>query len=956
MKKIREKIMIKKAVCLTLSASMALGLAGCGKADAQQASVITKENEEQVLDSVLNAQVNPSHSSEAGKEETVYVLADANGSVTQVIVSDWLKNGSGSENLMDSSGLTDIQNMKGYESFETDEEGNLIWQANGADIYYSGTTDKEVPVEVKLSYQLDGEEISPQELAGKSGKVTIRMDYENKETRTVTIGGKEQEIKVPFAMISGVVLPQDTFSNIEVTNARLLSEGNNSVVVGVAFPGLRESIDMDSLKNKMEDGEDKEKIEELEIPDYIEITADAENFELGMTMTVAMSDILSDIELTDSFDLSGLNDSMDELKEATDKLKDGTLELKDGSGQLKDGTQELLSGTDELWDGTAELKDGTQELYDKSGILNDGAGQLADGAGQLYDGTGELVDGAGQLYDGAGKLDEGAKQVNDGASALYEGAAALQGGFVGLLTGTHTLKDGGQRLSEGTGNLLSGTQSLNDGAHMVKDGVDQVAAQMEMLKAGIGTPVSSGDGVDPANPATLMQVSYLLNQSLKKASMEGDGLAQESYNGILSSLQQQRAQMQANLDAASGNLVAAQDRASAAQADLAAACQADTMEFEVVTGTHEEESYVDVTVDAPVYTTTRVVAGESEDGEGGGEVIDETTDVETQSVTGTGVVTKEVVESDTISVQSVDADNLQQKAYEYQSAMEDVAAAQGEVSGYAIQIAAIDEQIAAISTNGVDQGALIAKWGPAITYAAILDQKLAELSGTLNSQESMAKMTALVQGAGSLADGTQSALLGAAELNSGVNELKIGLDSLDSGAGELAAGAGSLKEGAATLKGGTSELKSGTSTLKSGAGELKDGASALRDGTATLKDGTTELKSGTEQLVQGVGTLNDGAESLKDGAGALRDGVLTLDEGMGTLDEGALALVDGMFEFDEEGISKLTDLFGDDVEDVIDRLKAVADAGKEYNTFTQLPADVDGSVKFIIKTEGVEKQ
>lgn len=956
MKKIREERMIKKAVCLTLSAAMVLGLAGCGKADAQQASVITKENQEQVLDGVLNAQVSPSHSSEAGKEETVYVLADANGSVNQVIVSDWLKNGSGSESLVDNSGLSDIQNMKGYESFEVDEEGNIIWQANGADIYYSGTTDKEIPVEVKLSYRLDGEEISPEELAGKSGKVTIRMDYENKETRTVTVGGKEQEIKVPFAMISGMILPQDTFSNIEVTNARLLSEGNNSVVVGVAFPGLKESIDMEGLKDKLEDGGDKEKAEELEIPDYIEITADAKEFELGMTMTVAMSDILSDIELTDSFDLSGLNDSMDELKEATDKLKDGTVELKDGSSQLKDGTGELLSGTDELWDGTVELKVGTQELYDKSGTLDEGAGQLMEGAGQLDDGAGKLIDGTGQLADGAGKLDDGAKQVNDGAAALYEGTAALQSGVMGLLSGTHTLKDGGQRLYEGTGNLLNGAQSLNDGAHLVKDGVDQVAGQMELLKAGIGTPVSSGDGIDPSNPATLMQVSYLLNQSLKKASMEGDGLAQESYDGILASLQQQKAQMQANLDAASGNLQEAQGRSSAAQAELAAACQADTMEFEVVTGTHEEESYVDVTVDAPVYTTTRVVAEESEDGDGGGEVIDETTDVETQTVTGTGVVTKEVVESDTISVQSVDTDNLQQKAYAYQSAMEEVAAAQAEVTAYAIQIAAIDEQIAAINANAVDQNALIAKWGPAITYAAVLDQKLAELSGMLNSQENTAKMTALVQGAGSLADGTQSALSGAAELNNGVNELKSGLDTLDSGAGELAAGAGSLKEGAATLKGGTSDLKSGTSTLKSGAGELKDGAAALKDGTVALKDGTQELKSGTEQLVQGTGTLNDGAGSLKDGVSTLKDGVLTLDEGMGTLDEGALALVDGMFEFDEKGISKLTDLFGDDVEDVIDRLKAVADAGKEYNTFTQLPEDVDGSVKFIIKTEGVEKK
>ena len=168
----------------------------------------------------------------------------------------------------------------------------------------------------------------------------------------------------------------DTFSNIEVTNARLLSEGNNSVVVGIAFPGLKESINIEELKDKIEDEEEREKLEDKEIPDYIEITADARDFELGMTMTVAMSDILSDINLTDSFDLSELNDSMDELQEASNELKDGTVELKDGTGELKDGTGELLDGTMELWDGTVELKDGTQELAEKSVLLDDGAGQL----------------------------------------------------------------------------------------------------------------------------------------------------------------------------------------------------------------------------------------------------------------------------------------------------------------------------------------------------------------------------------------------------------------------------------------------------------------------------------------------------------------------------------------------------------------------------------------------------
>lgn len=914
----------KKTLCLGLSTSMILGLAGCGQAESAQAGAITEENQEDVLMEVLNAQVASSHSSEAGKEETVYVLADANGSVNEIIVSDWLKNRDGSSSLADCSDLTDIRNVKGYETFDIDENGDMVWQADGADIYYRGSTDKEVPVEVKLSYWLDGKEIAPEELAGRSGKVTIRMDYINKETKTVVAGGKEQEIKVPFAMISGMILPQDKFSNIEVTNARLLSEGNNSVVIGVAFPGLAESIQMEELKDKVNDKktDDKEaddkisgkeegdSLEDLEIPDYIEITADVSDFELGMTMTVAMSDILSDIELTDSFDLSELNDSMGELQDAANELKDGTEELKDGSGQLKDGTGELLSGTDELLDGTAELKDGTQELYEKSGLLDDGA-----------------------------------KQLDEGAAALYDGTVALQDGVTKLADGTGALKDGSAQLADGTGSLVEGAKSLNDGALLVQGGIGQVASQMDTLKAGIGTPVTSADGIDPANPTTLLQVSWLLNQTLAQMSSSA-GLSETYYHAILASLTAQRAEAQANLDMAQENLLAAQEQAAEAQLQLVEACQVNTQDITVVTDTYTEAAYQTVQAEVPVYTTTKETtvtlaetgdiseqSDEKEDGaegEGSGdntttEEVDRSTAESTEMTTKLQdievPVEKEVVETDTIQIQSVDVDNLQEKVDGYQAALEEAAVCQAQVEAYSLQVEALDaaqEALAAADADAMQQLALMQQWGPAITYAAVLEQKLEEISTSLNSQESVGGMTALVQGAGALADGTQTALLGAEALDSGANELKAGIEELDSGAGELADGAGSLK-----------------------------------DGAATLKNGTDELQSGTGQLVEGTNTLNDGAGTLKDGVVTLKDGVLTLDEGMGTLDEGALALVDGMFEFDEEGISKLTDLFGDDVQDVLDRLQAVSDAGKEYNTFTRLPENMDGSVKFIIKTEAV---
>lgn len=882
----------KRTLCLVLSAAMVLGLAGCGKEEAPS-SPITNENQEAVLEQVLNAQINPAHSSEAGKEETVYVLADAKGSVNQIIVSDWLKNSDGGESLIDSSDLKDIRNVKGYETYETDKNGNILWKAEGSDIYYQGTTDKEVPVQVKISYQLEGKEIAPEELAGRSGKVTIRMDYENHETKMVEIGGKKEEIKIPFAMISGMVLPQDTFSNIEVTNARLLSEGNNSVVVGVAFPGLKESIDAENLKEKLEDKTGGEKADDLDIPDYIEITADAENFELGMTMTVAMSDILSDIALTDSFDLSALNNSMDDLQDATNQLKDGAVELKDGTLQLKDGSKELLSGTLKLWDGTVELRDGTQELSDKSG-----------------------------------DLDEGAQKLDEGALALYEGTASLKDGVQRLTSGTDELQDGGYKLAAGTESLANGARSLNDGALLVKDGVNQVAGQMNNLKAGIGTPVASPGDIDPHNPTTLLQVSYLLNQSLKALSADA-GLMETSYNSILSTLQQQTALAQADLNAAQANLAAAQSQAAAARTQLSDACKADILEMEVVTQTRMEEDAHIVTIDAPVTVTTKVITetiteSENEDGE---TIVERTmedepevsTETYTESFEETVTVPKEVVDTETVTVRSIDIDNLQQQIDAYQDALLETALCQAEVEACSAQVEALNNTITDLEAIKQQQLALSQKWGPSITYAAILDQKLNEISGQLNSQESAGGMAALVKGAGDLADGTQTALAGATQLNNGANELKKGID-----------------------------------TLSNGAGELADGANSLNDGAAALKNGTGELKDGTKKLVEGATTLNDGAGELKDGTLELKDGVLTLEEGAGDLDAGALELLNGMFEFDQEGISKLTDLFGDDVQNVVDRLEAVSNAGKAYNTFTKLPENVDGSVKFIIKTDAIK--
>jgi len=175
-----------------------------------------------------------------GKEETVYLISDANGNVNQTIVSSWLKNGSKNARIDDVSCLSEIQNVKGDESYTRIEE-QITWQADGEDIYYRGTTTKQMPITQQITYYLDGNEISPHELAGKSGRVTIRFDYKNNAKIKADINGRKEERYVPFTVVSGMVL-NDSFRNVRVNNGRVLSDGNKIIAAGFAMPGLKESL------------------------------------------------------------------------------------------------------------------------------------------------------------------------------------------------------------------------------------------------------------------------------------------------------------------------------------------------------------------------------------------------------------------------------------------------------------------------------------------------------------------------------------------------------------------------------------------------------------------------------------------------------------------------------------------------------------------------------------------
>lgn len=327
---------------------------------------------------------------DADKDESVYLISDANGNVNKTIVVDHLKNKDKKDTLEDASNLSDIENVKGKEKF-TQSGDKLTWQAGGKDIYYQGTATEEPPVTQKVTYYLDGKEISPEDLAGKSGKVKIRFDYTNTTSYTETVNGEKQTVSVPFAAVTGLVLG-DGFENIEVTNGKAEVSDSSSVVLGYALPGLKDSL---GIKDGDLDGD-------VNIPEYMEMTADVKNFSMPAAMTFVVN--ASDYVSTDGIDTSDLDDMINDLKDA--------------STQLQDGSKTLAEGTDTLADGLSTLQSKLGTFASGVGTLQSGLKTYTDGASQLSAGINELGSKSGTLVSGVSKLSKGTSALNAGVQEL----------------------------------------------------------------------------------------------------------------------------------------------------------------------------------------------------------------------------------------------------------------------------------------------------------------------------------------------------------------------------------------------------------------------------------------------------------------------------------------------------------------------------------------------------------
>lgn len=353
------------------------------------------------------------------KSETVKVKAKADGTVTQIKVSEWLQNNSLNKTVTDVSTLDNIKNTEGNEEF-TRNGDTIIWENYGENISYEGTSDKELPVSVRVRYFLEGREVSPEEMAGQTGNVKIRFEYTNHTEQTVLVDGKEVQSAVPFIMCSMLYLPSDIFSNVEVENGSVMESQEQSIVLGYCIPGISDYFDFASY----------EPTEEIEFEDFMEVTAYAKEFELEFTATVAAVGLLDELELEDLEDIDEMIDDMKELEKGTNELCDGTDKLYDGVKELKGGISEYMDAVDAVNNGVGEIENGVAKLAENNDALKEGSAALSKGLAELN----TVLNGL--------ELPENIdmSQITDAVIQFHKDAAILSGELAALQTAIEEAK------------------------------------------------------------------------------------------------------------------------------------------------------------------------------------------------------------------------------------------------------------------------------------------------------------------------------------------------------------------------------------------------------------------------------------------------------------------------------------------------------------------------------------
>lgn len=344
------------------------------------------------------------------KDETVYTNAKSNGEQYQTIVTDHLINEEDEKLLKDMTNLLNIENTSGDEKFTQDGE-SLLWEADSNDIYYKGETDQELPVKLNIKYELDGKEISSDEIAGKSGKVKITISFENKEEHEVQINGKTEKMYTPFVVATGTYINNDNNKNIEVTNGKAIDDGSKTMVVGLTFPGMQESLNIDK--------------DTLEIPTSIEITMETTNFEMNNIINYTTPKLIEDSEL-DIFS------KLDDIYSKVETLQSASKQIENGAKTLSDGTTTYVEKSEEFNQALNKFSNGVSSANTSYSSIDTGIKNLNAQVPDLRLGTKSLSDNLGAVNNGVKTMSDMLDGSQESMNNLKSGAQNISGGLTQL--------------------------------------------------------------------------------------------------------------------------------------------------------------------------------------------------------------------------------------------------------------------------------------------------------------------------------------------------------------------------------------------------------------------------------------------------------------------------------------------------------------------------------------------
>ena len=751
---------------------------------------------------------NGTSNSEVYKEETVYVNAKASGKTDKVTVSNWLKNsGSVSGNLEDESTLSDIKNVKGDEKYTADGD-KLTWSTDSEDIYYQGTTDKKLPVSVKLKYYLDGKEMKPSELKGKSGHLKITVDYKNNEKKNVSVDGKDIEVYTPFVMMTGMILPNETFSNVTIDNGKIISDGNKNIVVGFGMPGLKDSLNLSS-----------EESDKVTIPESLSIEADVKDFTMSSTYTVALSDLLDDMNMDDIADVDDLQTALDDLEDAALQLVSGSDTLADGAGTLADGVNTYTEGVD-------TLNAGIQKYLGSNGELSGSVTEYVNGVNKVVKGVQDYTDGVNTLADGVSSYVDGEKQLAAGASQLTQlstGLKKVQSAIAKMEASTDGKGKDREDIKVASSELAAGTQALEDSlgtkqvqalmaqvGSMVQIG-NELIAQTEQLESGMQKGV--------AEPVTNIVKELTVLQK------ELDGLNTQLTN-LKTTCESKVTELNTAIDDYNNKVAAAKNAANTSSEKISQSIQALEIQKSKASSDAEKQQ-LQQSIDA----------------------------LKNAKTAADGLKNVNTVEKASISIDNIDTSDITKgiitltgNLQTASKTMEGLGSQLGEMQTKLDTITAAKDKIPADQLNSLTSN--ITKLNAGMQG---LDAGISELAAgisTLDSETSaqfptaIQGITALNKGFAQLSGYNDSLVSGANKLKSNSPTLVAGVNKLQSGTNQLASGLNTL---GSQMSSGSATLAANSGALRSGAFELQSGAKELAEGMAKFdKEGTSKLKSTVE--------------------------------------------------------------------------------------------------------------